>query len=1172
MRMPPLLRRSGRSPGKMRISIITPTFNRADLLPETIESILGQNYPNLEYIVLDDGSTDDTPSVLERYADRIRVFRHENMGETATVNKGFSLVSGDIVCVVCSDDPLMPGAIRHVVEAFQKNPSAVAVYPDWVDIGPQGEFLRAIRLPEYDIQVMLITMSWGLGPGAFFRRSLIERLGGRNPERVYCGDMEFWARAAMLGPLVHVPKVLATHRTHAGSASIGCLSGAFAREWVDTWRSLFNRPELPLEIAVRGPEILGKIYLKEARWYSGKDRLSAAALYFSGYARLSWISILSWRARLRVSILRWGTRLLAPILRWGTRLSFRLLIGFARWKHQLSPGVLMGIPNTCLRFAICTRFTPPLWSGQAVVIGRLIKGLSPESYCMVSLPLYPEKQDDVNYTPALQGKRYLLPLEPPLPGIQLFSILGKGLMRRIGLSYQAWQRGVNIAKALREDSTDTIVGCSGDLLDLPAAWVASRLLGRRFVVYFFDDYTEQWWADPPLRAFANVIERHLLTQAAQVLVTNEYMQAEIARRYGKPSQIIRNPASLGPLPQIIDRYPAEQGEVKLVFTGAVYHLNYDILRAIVAALAGMPKDIFYRLHIYTAQSREQLEAEGLTGSHVIIHGHVTPDEAAEIQRNADILLIPFSFLEDARGIVRTAGTAKLGDYLAAGRPILALCPEDSFLTWFLREQACGIAFSSGEPAEIAKAISMIVEQPALRRRMQRNARHLALTEFDPSTAQSRLVKALGLITLPAYLRTPAPQKHAGQLKVVQVSAMDIVGIQVNGFLMHKWMQEQGHDSRMLVYSRMSGDPQVREIGSPLKRTLNPLFVKAEAKFDSVAMLPILSHRLDNDPWVRDADIVNLQLIHAAPFFSLLDLPRLTRKRRVVLSVHDMFLFSGHCIYSMDCDRWKIGCGQCPDLGLPFQMSKDTTARNWKLKRWAFDRSELDIVVGSPWQEERVSQSPILNRFRRHMIPYGVDTRVFKPTDKKEARRRLGLPEDAHVIAFRSTPGYRNFKGTSYIHEALSLFQPRRPTVLVTFDTIGGLDDLREKYQFHELGWVIDGEKIAPGLQAADIFVMPSIAEAFGLMAIESMACGTPPIVFDGTALPDTIGGSDCGVIVPQGDSNALAQAIGDCLDNPGLLDRYRQNGLRHVAAKHSFEDYARRYLELYQELAKSKLH
>jgi glycosyltransferase involved in cell wall biosynthesis len=263
----------------MRVSIITPTYNRAELLPETIESILDQNYPDLEYIVLDDGSTDDTQSVLARYSERLRIERHDNMGETATVNKGFSLVTGDIVCVVCSDDPLLPGAIQQIVDVFEMNPAAIAVYPDWMDIGPKSEFLRAFHLPDYDVRVIFTSLSCGIGPGAFFRRSLIQQVGGRNPSRVFCGDMEFWMIAAMLGQLVHVPILLATHRTHADSASVSQKSGKFAREWVDTWKCMLSRAELPANVAVHRHWIFAAVHLIAARSYCGADRNSALQLY-----------------------------------------------------------------------------------------------------------------------------------------------------------------------------------------------------------------------------------------------------------------------------------------------------------------------------------------------------------------------------------------------------------------------------------------------------------------------------------------------------------------------------------------------------------------------------------------------------------------------------------------------------------------------------------------------------------------------------------------------------------------------------------------------------------------------------------------------------------------------------------------------------------------------------
>ena len=153
----------------------------------------------------------------------------------------------------------------------------------------------------------------------------------------------------------------------------------------------------------------------------------------------------------------------------------------------------------------------------------------------------------------------------------------------------------------------------------------------RFAVYFFDDYTEQWWADPPLRRFAMRVERWIIARADKIIVTNEMMQQEIRHRYARMSEIVRNPAAHGEIPALMESYPAQAHEVRLVFTGAVYHLNYDILRAIISGLATI-QEIKHRLHIYTAQDRAQLEAEGLVGPHVEIHSHVTPQQAKLVPR------------------------------------------------------------------------------------------------------------------------------------------------------------------------------------------------------------------------------------------------------------------------------------------------------------------------------------------------------------------------------------------------------------------------------------------------------------------------------------------------------------------------------------------------------------
>ena len=227
------------------VTVITPTYNRASYVGEVIESVLEQDYPNVEYIVLDDGSTDDTLEVVRRYEGRLRLEAHENMGETRTVNKGFSMASGEIVGVVNSDDPLLPGAISKIAARFVEDPELLVAYPDWVMIDAEGEPIEYIKTYDYDYLDMLRWHHCVPGPAAFFRRRVVEELGGRDPGFRYVGDLDFWMRAGLLGPFVRVPETLATFRFHPDSFSVSQLGQVMADEHVRSTDKIFALPNLP---------------------------------------------------------------------------------------------------------------------------------------------------------------------------------------------------------------------------------------------------------------------------------------------------------------------------------------------------------------------------------------------------------------------------------------------------------------------------------------------------------------------------------------------------------------------------------------------------------------------------------------------------------------------------------------------------------------------------------------------------------------------------------------------------------------------------------------------------------------------------------------------------------------------------------------------------------------
>ena len=230
------------------VTMITPTYNRADLLPETIDSIISQDYPNLEYIVLDDGSTDDTQAVLQRYKDEVRWTYHPNMGQPRTVNRGLEMAQGDIIGIVSSDDPLLPGALSALVKVFQDNPDVLVVYPDWNLNDEHGNLLYHVRTLDYSYVDMLRLHHTYPGPCALFRRSVVERIGGYDPSYRFVPDYDFWLRAGLLGPFLRVPHTLATYRSHATTITNAERGELMAKEHVRVIDSLYARDDLPPEV------------------------------------------------------------------------------------------------------------------------------------------------------------------------------------------------------------------------------------------------------------------------------------------------------------------------------------------------------------------------------------------------------------------------------------------------------------------------------------------------------------------------------------------------------------------------------------------------------------------------------------------------------------------------------------------------------------------------------------------------------------------------------------------------------------------------------------------------------------------------------------------------------------------------------------------------------------
>jgi len=311
------------------------------------------------------------------------------------------------------------------------------------------------------------------------------------------------------------------------------------------------------------------------------------------------------------------------------------------------------------------------------------------------------------------------------------------------------------------------------------------------------------------------------------------------------------------------------------------------------------------------------------------------------------------------------------------------------------------------------------------------------------------------------------------LKVLFVSSHDLIGQQFNGYLLLDALRKRQIDARMFVYHSQADRPGViYKLGSKSRVFLNRGLSFFEIQLSLHSILPILSSDIMKHRFYKEADIVHLQLIHAARFFSLLSLPKMGHQKKMVLTLHDPWMLTGHCVHPIECERWKIGCGNCPDLQRPFPIKFDTTAFTWKTKKRLFHQTAVHLVVASKWMDQMVASSPILSHLPRSIIPLGLDTQVFKPSNKNASRKPLGIPEDAFVIAFRATP-FSPFKGVEYIEKALLNLSSKKPICLLTFDAVGLVPNLSNAFKTIELGWVNEPGKIAQALNAADLFLMPS---------------------------------------------------------------------------------------------------
>jgi glycosyltransferase involved in cell wall biosynthesis len=243
--------------------------------------------------------------------------------------------------------------------------------------------------------------------------------------------------------------------------------------------------------------------------------------------------------------------------------------------------------------------------------------------------------------------------------------------------------------------------------------------------------------------------------------------------------------------------------------------------------------------------------------------------------------------------------------------------------------------------------------------------------------------------------------------------------------------------------------------------------------------------------------------------------------------------TGHCGYFIDCERWRTGCGNCPDLARPPAIRRDSTGDNWRRKQAIYRQSRLAVSTPSRWLMDCVEQS-MLRPWQARVIPNGVDLDIYHPGDRVRERAALGIPQDAFVIVVSAYGGaganpYKDFETIRSVIRRLAIESPSDTWRLIC---LGGQAQSQDEPNTLFTGYLSDPRQVARYYRCADVFLHAANAENHPLVILEAMACGTPVVATGVGGIPEQIVEGDTGFVTPRGDSEALVQRLHWLMQHP----------------------------------------
>lgn len=378
-----------------------------------------------------------------------------------------------------------------------------------------------------------------------------------------------------------------------------------------------------------------------------------------------------------------------------------------------------------------------------------------------------------------------------------------------------------------------------------------------------------------------------------------------------------------------------------------------------------------------------------------------------------------------------------------------------------------------------------------------------------------------------------------------------------------YAQKESEQAHFFVRFKKTEDPNIRQIPEFKKMPARLKFYLEQAAtqegwLDYHALNPL---SLLQEEAFKQADLVHFHNLHGG-YFSYELLPYLSRGKKSVWTIHDMHPLTGHCGFSMECQGWKTGCGNCPDLNIYPGIRKDRTAYLHHRKRTLIEQANPVLVSPSRWLAQKLQEA--FPGLWVETIPNGVNTRVFCPGSKEAARAELNLPKEAFLLVYASELATQNpYKGGDVVRELIGSELPPNTKII----TIGG-SEAKQSEQHLPYGYIASEQEMAKLFQAADLMVYPTKADNHPLVVMEAMATGLPVLATAEAGIPEIIEDGVQGWLMPRAAGAApFLQRIQDMArQTKSDWEQVQQAARKHAEENFTLQAMILAYKNLYSAL------